>query len=111
MNLNLVAAAAVASRWLEANRLPPFQDGLYHAFGLFPDPPNWVYRLLASPVGLDYTVWWMVAANLAPLVVFRMVGDSKVIAPAAFLSFIAMGFPAFWAVVAAVLNQYVFGSR
>ena len=110
-NLNLVAAAAVASRWLEANRLPPFQDGLYHAFGLFPDPPTSVYRLLASPVGMDYTVWWMVATNLAPLVIFRMVGDSKVIAPAAFLSFVVTGFPAFWAVVAAVLNQYVFGSR
>ena len=56
VNLSLVGTAVAASRWLEANKLPPFQDGLYHMFGLFPPPPDWVYRLLVSPIGLDYVI-------------------------------------------------------
>ena len=105
VNLAFLSAAVGVSRWLKASQFPPFQDGLYHEFGLFPSPPSWVYRILASPDGLIYVLGWTLVANLTGLVLFRMVRDRQVIAPAAFLSFVLTGFPALWAVVAALMKH------
>ena len=108
VNVVLVACAIVASCWLRANNIAPFQHGLWNVIVCFLPAPDFLPRTMAHPVGQVIVVLWTLGVSLMAIFLQKRTGHGSVIGPAGLLSFVLSGYPALWVAGSAFVNYYTF---
>ncbi len=105
-NLALIEGAVRASRWLQEHRIYPFQEGFWNVLVCFIPAPPWVHEALVTQDGAFLFPASAVAFGTLAIFGAKRSSEPKIASNVGLLSFVAIGFPALWAIGDMFINYY-----